>query len=204
MESKISLHGLGFIQVELNPQQRLHVRHPDLPRRSCFEHSQIHTHSFYFQSTVLVGEMFNHKYYEGRVGSQADATDMPFTQYLHPQVASTANGNRPWATAGGHGVAVGPRLHGLGQGRRVLPDARARHAQHRAAGRRPRGDALMTKTATGLDPAFSLVAQGIVPDEDFDRHQLPAQRLWAYVVEVLSGTDRFFVEDLGPDGDGQV
>ena len=183
MTTKISLHGLGFIQVELNPHQRLHVWHPDLPRRTCFEHSQIHTHSFDFQSTVLVGEMLNHKHYEGRLGSQVDVTDLPFTAYRH-EGERTASGNRPWVQQPGtvwlsshiytSRVRAGEwyKMHG--------PDMHSTQ---------PLGDGkvatLMTKTFTGHEPAFSLVAEGIVPDADFDRFQLASEQLWTAVMEVL-------------------
>lgn len=55
----ISLHGLGFIQLVLDGDQRMHVWHPDLPRRSCYEHSSIHNHRFSFTSRVLVGTQRN-------------------------------------------------------------------------------------------------------------------------------------------------
>ena len=42
----ITLHGLGFIQVVLPANQRMHVWHPDLPRRDCYVHSAIHNHRF--------------------------------------------------------------------------------------------------------------------------------------------------------------
>jgi hypothetical protein len=35
--------------------RRMHVWHPDLPRRACYEWSPIHNHRFSFRSTVLVG-----------------------------------------------------------------------------------------------------------------------------------------------------
>jgi hypothetical protein len=197
LTTKISLHGLGFIQVELNPAQRLHVWHPDLPRRKCFEHSQIHTHSFDFQSTVLVGEMLNHKYYEGRLGSQADVTDRPYTAYRH-EGARTVYGNRPWIRQE-HTVWLSAHVftHKVGTGLWYRQRGADMHSTQ------PLGDGrvatLMTKTATELEPAFSLVEQGIVPDVDFDRHQLRAYVLWEYVVEVLARTGRFHAEDLGPD-----
>ena len=34
MTDKITLHGLGFVQVQLEGSQRLHVWHPELPRRA--------------------------------------------------------------------------------------------------------------------------------------------------------------------------
>jgi len=55
----VSLHGLGFIQVILPMGRRLHVWHPDLPRRACYEHSAIHNHRFGFISRVLKGTQIN-------------------------------------------------------------------------------------------------------------------------------------------------
>lgn len=55
----ISLHGLGFIQLVLPGDQRMHVWHPDLPRRNCYEHSGIHNHRFSFVSRVLKGVQHN-------------------------------------------------------------------------------------------------------------------------------------------------
>jgi hypothetical protein len=55
----ISLHGLGFIQLKLGGNQRMHVWHPDLPHRDCFEHSAIHNHRFSFTSRVLKGTQVN-------------------------------------------------------------------------------------------------------------------------------------------------
>ncbi len=55
----ISLHGLGFIQVVLPGNQRLHVWHPGLPRRRCYDHSAIHNHRFAFRSRVLKGTLTN-------------------------------------------------------------------------------------------------------------------------------------------------
>lgn len=57
----ISLHGLGFIQVVLDANQRLHVWHPDLPRRNCYEHSAVHNHRFSFTSRVLKGVQVNQR-----------------------------------------------------------------------------------------------------------------------------------------------
>lgn len=54
----ISLHGLGFMQI-IVPAGRLHIWHPDLPRRKCFEQSKIHNHRFSFRSTVLKGKQHN-------------------------------------------------------------------------------------------------------------------------------------------------
>lgn len=61
MRETISLHGLGFIQVVLGGDQRLHVWHPGLPRRACYQHSAVHNHRFAFTSTVLVGTQVNQR-----------------------------------------------------------------------------------------------------------------------------------------------
>lgn len=55
----ISLHGLGFIQLKLPNALRMHVWHPELPRRKCFEHSSVHNHRFSFNSTVIKGTQIN-------------------------------------------------------------------------------------------------------------------------------------------------
>ncbi|MEL6876156.1 MAG: hypothetical protein AAGM33_11840, partial [Pseudomonadota bacterium] len=57
----ISLHGLGFIQIKLPENRRMHVWHPDLPRRDCFQFSAIHNHRFSFTSTVLKGQHRNQR-----------------------------------------------------------------------------------------------------------------------------------------------
>lgn len=57
----ISLHGLGFIQVRLGGNQRMHVWHPALPRRDCCMHSAIHNHRFSFTSRVLKGVQVNQR-----------------------------------------------------------------------------------------------------------------------------------------------
>ncbi len=57
----ISLHGLGFIQLKLEGGQRMHVWHPDLPRRNCYEHSAVHNHRFTFTSRVMKGVQVNQR-----------------------------------------------------------------------------------------------------------------------------------------------
>lgn len=57
----ISLHGLGFIQLVLGGNQRMHIWHPDLPRRDCYEHSAVHNHRFSFTSRILKGVQVNQR-----------------------------------------------------------------------------------------------------------------------------------------------
>jgi hypothetical protein len=93
MTDKITLHGLGFVQVQLQGEQRLHVWHPELPRRACFEHSAIHDHRFNFASRVIIGSQINHCYQMSR------SEDGEFVLYLH-EGARTAGGGRPWTPDG--------------------------------------------------------------------------------------------------------
>lgn len=89
----ISLHGLGFLQVKLGAKQRLHVWHPDLPRRKCFEHSAIHDHRFGFSSLILKGTQINDIFsvYE----TEAITMEASHIAYLHEGERSKF-GNRPW------------------------------------------------------------------------------------------------------------
>ncbi|HCX68564.1 hypothetical protein [Parvibaculum sp.] len=57
----ISLHGLGFLQIRLTADMRMHVWHPELPRRRCFEYSAVHNHRFSFTSRVLKGTQVNRR-----------------------------------------------------------------------------------------------------------------------------------------------
>ena len=91
-KDQISLHGLGFLQVKLPGNQRIHVWHPDLPRRKCWESSNIHDHRFGFISRVLVGRQINQLYREVPFAPASDPTHIA---YLH-EGNRTTFGNRPW------------------------------------------------------------------------------------------------------------
>lgn len=177
MTANISLHGLGFIQVQLQGGQRLLVWHPDLPRRTCFEHSAIHNHRFSFDSRVLVGEQININYR----AISADDGDATHRLYLH-EGARTPNGGRPWVPNAP--VIMTARQHW------VIPAGVSYHIDaydfHRTE---PGGDGrvatLMTKFSEGKAGAMSSCAIGIEPDTDFDRFQLSPEQLWAYVIDVL-------------------
>jgi hypothetical protein len=176
-EQKISLHGLGFVQLQLAANMRLHVWHPDLPRRTCFEHSSIHDHRFGFVSQVLVGTQINHVYGPASRALTADT----HVAYLH-EGERTRFGNRPW-----------------------LPDFKLAlvksYTQEVPAGvsyemreyvyhsTEPGGDGrvatLMSKTSEGERGAHSLCRIGVQPDADFDRMQLSPEQLWEFVRDVL-------------------
>ena len=55
------VHGNGFIQIDLDHANRLHIwGHPDIPRQKTL--TPIHDHIFGFTSTVLVGRLMNVEY----------------------------------------------------------------------------------------------------------------------------------------------
>lgn len=177
MKAPISLHGLGFIQVQLQGGQRLHVWHPDLPRRRCFEHSAIHNHRFGFESHVLVGRQININYHP------VSATEDKATHrlYLH-EGPRTAAGGRPW-TPNAEVVMVEESRDVIDAGwvYRMLP-----YDFHRTE---PGGDGrvatLLIKRGEGSAGAMSSCRIGIEPDTDFDRFQLAPALLWTYVLDVL-------------------
>lgn len=178
-KEQISLHGLGFIQIVL-PKHRLHIWHPDLPRRSCFLASNIHDHRFGFKSQIIVGEQHNSVYSALPIDIlTADATHM---SYLH-EGARSAHGGRPWITDGYLSVK-------LMYEQKILPGESYTMEAYRYHSTEPGGDGrvatLMVKTDEGRRGAHSLCKIGIRPDDAFDRFQWDETRLWAIAVNVLS------------------
>ncbi|MPS27583.1 MAG: hypothetical protein E2576_11120 [Alcaligenaceae bacterium] len=179
IEQSISLHGLGFVQVRLQAKQRLHVWHPDLPRRTCFKHSSIHDHRFAFVSKVLVGVQRNVRYEE----TEVPVGHGTHVAYRHDGMRY-AQGGRPWDAC----ACVTVRqafVQDVYAGEVYTMPAYMFHET------RPLGDGrvatLMTKTFEGTEGARSLCAIGVTPDTDFDRHQLSATALWDVVADVLGG-----------------
>jgi hypothetical protein len=182
----ISLHGLGFLQVKLGGKQRLHVWHPELPRRACFEHSAVHSHRFSFMSRILVGTQRNIIWSVApgeMIGGEGEgiATHM---SYRHEGERSEF-GNRPWIEDGAVRV-YGPRPSDHEAGTRYVMRMHDYHSTE------PLGDGrvatLMLKTAEDTTRgALSLCELGVEPDVDFDRKQMSADQLWGVVREVLGG-----------------
>lgn len=177
MTDKITLHGLGFVQVQLQGNQRLHVWHPELPRRACFEHSAIHDHRFNFVSRVIIGQQINHCFL------MLPDAEGEFTLYLH-EGERTAKGGRPWtpdgrANFGSNGVFT------IDAGNDYNTPA---YAYHRTE---PGGDGkvatIMKKRGEYPNGAHSTCRVGIQPDTDFDRFQWSPARLWEVVSDVLLG-----------------
>ena len=177
MTDKITLHGLGFVQVQLEGNQRLHVWHPELPRRSCFEDSAIHDHRFNFTSRVLVGTQINHCYDMQR----HDEGD--FVLYLHEGKRS-ANGGRPW-TPDGRAHLNWETTFSVEAGNDYNTIA---YEYHRTE---PGGDGrvatIMQKRGDHPQGAHSTCRFGVQPDTDFDRFQWSSAKLWEVVTDVLLG-----------------
>ena len=189
----ITLHGLGFVQVVLPPlagfggtalaARRLHVWHPELPRRRCFEHSQIHNHRFGFESLVILGEQVNIDY------RLIDAGDGELMQPTHLGYSHEGprgpNGGRPWTPA----FSTMPQVADIKRikaGRTYTVQPFDYHAT------RPGTEdgitvTLMTKGEELPSPATSLCAIGVQPEADFDRFQWAPSRLWAIVLDALGG-----------------
>lgn len=183
MTDKITLHGLGFVQVQLPADQRLHVWHPELPRRHCFEHSAIHNHRFSFVSQVLVGQQINIRYLASKPTAGEAATHQ---LYLH-EGPRTERGGRPWVP---DTQVIMQRLvlSAIPPGQLYRMDAYDFHRTEPGADGKVA--TLMTKTWEGKRGAHSSCALGIDPDGDFDRYQWSPAQLWEIVSDVLTGSKR--------------
>lgn len=175
-EEVISLHGLGFIQVKLGAHQRLHVWHPGLPRRTCYQHSAIHDHRFSFTSLVLVGMQTNIVY------RAHWCDDGDYTSYLHEGERSQF-GNRPWVPDGALLLEQVYAEH-IPAGKKYSMSA---YVYHQTV---PSGDemvaTLMTKTGEYQSGAHSTCLATELPDINFDRKQWPDDVLWEIVRDVLT------------------
>lgn len=169
----ISLHGLGFIQLKLGANQRMHVWHPDLPRRKCFEWSAIHNHRFSFTSRVLKGIQKN----------------------VRVDIELASGGSHQIISHNGPRSAKG--------GRESFPVAECnifrREEEEYCAGERYVMPAyeyhytpcdgivitLMQKHEEGQVHANSVCVKGLDFDYDFDRFQLSPRSLYEFVIDAF-------------------
>jgi hypothetical protein len=175
---QISLHGLGFIQIKLEGNQRLHVWHPDLPRRACFEHSPIHNHRFSFTSTVLVGVQVNRLHYVAPTDVEAFATHDIVS---HDGPRSPKGGRESYVS----GLAMVNQMPD-----QSYPAGLTYHMRAGEYHETPNSGIVVTlmkklEEDTGFH-ACSLIERGHTFDQDFDRFQLPPSTLWAIAVDALS------------------
>ncbi|MDF0540807.1 hypothetical protein PX699_00495 [Sphingobium sp. H39-3-25] len=174
-KEQISLHGLGFIQVKLPANQRLHVWHPDLPRRSCYEHSAIHNHRFSFCSRVLVGTQVNRRYsvYNSQSGG-------------HDRISHDG----PRSEKGGRLSYVAGRVQVSHQRDQVI-EAGGQYVMHELEYHETPNSGivvtLMQKINEGVEHASSLITHGHEFDQAFDRFQLSEDDLWSVVLDAMRG-----------------
>lgn len=172
-ERQLSLHGLGFIQMRLNDFMRIHVWHPDLPRRMNAAKTAIHTHRGAFVSTVMRGEQTNRFY---RVTNNFDG---PYRAYKHAPVR-TPNGCRPWDLIGGRDIKlVDERTYGEGQSYRVPQGAFHETINSGKV-------ATLVNLSPGDRGAVTLLPRDVETNRDFDRFQLSDAYMREIIMDVLS------------------
>lgn len=171
----ISLHGLGFIQLRLGGNQRMHVWHPDLPRRVCYEHSAIHNHRFSFTSQVLKGTQVNQRcdieVMKPGTGSHA------LISHNGPRSDKGGRLSYPVADVNVHFRKV--ERYEAGQVY-FMPALEYHHTPCEGV-----VVTVITKQAELEIHANSLCAQGVEFDYEFDRFQLSPDALFAFVVDAL-------------------
>lgn len=182
MTDKITLHGLGFVQIQLEGHQRMHVWHPELPRRACFEHSSIHNHRFDFDSLVIVGTQINVEFAD-LPPAAACFTRPTHELYIHEGPRS-ACGGRPWVPNGTVEM-VETHRYAVAAGLSYRMRAYDFHTTE------PGGDGkvatILKKFWEGQQGAQSSCVIGVTPDDDFDRYQWSPAQLWEIVADVLLG-----------------
>jgi hypothetical protein len=171
----ISLHGLGFIQVKLPANRRLHVWHPDLPRRDCFAFSAIHNHRFAFRSTVLVGRQMNQR------------CDL----VIHPEGShDVISHDGPRSDKGGRESFVAGRVNVVPRPvETYLPGEsyEMRELEYHSTPNEEIVVTLMQKLSEGHIHACSVIERPHVFHQAFDRFQWAEERLWQCVVQALGG-----------------
>jgi len=169
----VSLHGLGFIQVVLPANRRLHVWHPDLPRRDCYEHSAIHNHRFGFISRVLKGTQVNVR------------VDIELVREGTHEVISH---NGPRSALGGRESCVVAQCNVYEHAAERI-DAGCEYIMQPGAYHHTPVDGvvitLMTKTEETSIHANSIIAKGQRFHQEFDRFQLSPRELMGFVAEAF-------------------
>lgn len=172
----ISLHGLGFIQVVLNPKERLHVWHPDLPRRDCYAHSAVHNHRFSFTSRVLKGTQVNQRC-DLEVVKAGEGSHL-LISHNGPRSAKGGRLSYPVADVNVHLRPVESYLPGSDY---FMPAYEYHHTPCEGI-----VVTLMLKHDEGSIHANSVCERGVEFHYDFDRFQLSPEKLYGYVVEALA------------------
>lgn len=171
----ISLHGLGFIQIVLGGNQRMHVWHPDLPRRDCFEHSAVHNHRFSFTSRVLKGTQVNQRCDLEIVKPEAGSHLL----ISHNGPRSEKGGRLSYPVADVNVLEREVEQYEPGQ-EYFMPAGEYHHTPCTGI-----IVTLMRKHEEMAVHANSVCRRGVEFHNDFDRFQLSPDRLFAIVTEAL-------------------
>lgn len=169
----ISLHGLGFIQLVLPNDQRMHVWHPGLPRRNCFEHSAVHNHRFAFTSRVLKGNQRNVR-----------ASIEVVREGTHELISH----NGPRSDKGGRISYPVAECNVYYSDLEVIPAGEEYHMRALEYHHTPVDGiviTLMRKHESCQIHANSVCRKGVEFHYDFDRFQLTPDQLFAYVIEAF-------------------
>ncbi|MES1985504.1 MAG: hypothetical protein V4461_11175 [Pseudomonadota bacterium] len=170
---QISLHGLGFMQIKLPANQRLHIWHPDLPRRSCYAQSAIHNHRFSFRSTVLIGTQVNRRFLIG------EAEDGSHDLISHDGPRSPNGGRLSYVAGRVHVQPMEAEIYNPGQSY-IMPELVYHDTPNNGV-----VVTLLQKLIEGTVHASSLIEHGREFDQSFNRFQLSERQLWLLAVDAL-------------------
>lgn len=172
---QISLHGLGFMQIKLPANQRLHIWHPELPRRSCYAQSAIHNHRFSFRSTVLIGTQVNRRFLV------EEAADGSHDLISHDGPRSRKGGRLSYVAGRVNAQSMKPETYYPGD--QYLMSELEYHDT-------PNDGIVVTllqKLTEGTVHASSLIEHGQEFDQSFNRFQVSEDQLWLLAVDALKG-----------------
>ena len=171
----ISLHGLGFIQLVLGGNQRMHVWHPDLPRRNCYVYSAIHNHRFSFTSRVLKGVQVNQRC-DLEIVKPETGTHILIS---HNGPRSDKGGRLSYPVADVNVTMRHVERYEAGQ-EYVMPAYEYHHTPCEGI-----VVTVLQKHDEGTIHANSVCSRGVDFHYEFDRFQLSPDQLFAYVVDAL-------------------
>jgi len=173
-KENLTLHGLGFLQLKLPANRRLHVWHPNLPRRACYEHSPVHNHRFSFYSTVLIGAQVNQR------------CDL----IVHPEGTNDLiSHDGPRRSTGSRESFVAGRVNVQMRDIEVYTPGQSYHMPELQYHHTPNTGVvvtLMEKLSEGSIHACSVIERPYTFDQEFDRLQLSQEQMWAFVSEALA------------------
>lgn len=172
------VHGNGFLQLDLDAHQRLHVwGHPALPRQDV--NTAIHDHRFGFVSKVLAGRLVNARYYTYSLDDDPEL-DVPPTHSVFIPVPREGEDTELRPTGKqvvAHVYSI--RFINRGDSYEMLP------GEYHETFSEQLTVTLMAKTAIEQREPRVLVPLGSFPDNSFNRHSFNQDLLWSVVADAL-------------------